>query len=159
MLFSVVRQPSEERWVAERHKAARRCRNEWQRQRQQAWRNGSSTCCTCNGPLPRAGSFASSTGLLTRPSLFGDGPVLTGAFPFRSVSRFPDGIATTKQQAISIYFIRQSETRIDDDVNTNTLANTDVNNHYRTLPPIFMSYFSYGSFSFLRLHFLQERSH
>ncbi|XP_003369198.1 hypothetical protein Tsp_04623 [Trichinella spiralis] len=52
----------------------------------------------------------------TRPSLFGDGPVLTGAFPFRSVSRFPDGIATTKEQAMSIYFIRQSETRIDDDV-------------------------------------------
>ncbi|KRX60730.1 hypothetical protein T09_2744 [Trichinella sp. T9] len=129
--MNVVRQPSEERWVAERHKAARRCRNEWQRQRQQAWRNGgkdvnkgSSTCCTCNGPLPRAGSFAFSTGLLTRPSLFGDGPVLTGAFPFRSVSRFPDGIATTKQQAISIYFIRQSETRIDDDVNTNTLLAT-----------------------------------
>ncbi|XP_003367177.1 conserved hypothetical protein [Trichinella spiralis] len=82
----------------------------------------------CNGPLPRAGSSASSTGLLTRPSLFGDGPVFTGAFPFRSVSRFPDGIATTKQQAMSIYSIRQSETRIDDDVNTN----------YRTPPPIFM---------------------
>ncbi|KAL1233903.1 Transcription factor [Trichinella pseudospiralis] len=29
---------------------------------------------TCNGPIPRAGSSASSTGLLTRPSLFGDGP-------------------------------------------------------------------------------------
>ncbi|KRY91139.1 hypothetical protein T4C_3497 [Trichinella pseudospiralis] len=79
---------------------------------------------TCNGPIPRAGSSASSTGLLTRPSLFGDGPVLTGAFPFRSVSRFPDGIATTKQQAMSIYFIRQSETRIDDNVNTSTLLAT-----------------------------------
>ncbi|KRY70679.1 hypothetical protein T4B_9661 [Trichinella pseudospiralis] len=78
----------------------------------------------CNGPLPRAGSSASSTGLLTRPSLFGDGPVLTAAFFFRSVSRFPDGIATTKQQAMSIYFIRQSETRIDDNVNTSTLLAT-----------------------------------
>ncbi|KRZ48578.1 hypothetical protein T02_12488 [Trichinella nativa] len=36
-------------------------------------------------------------------------PVLTFAFPFRSVPRFPDGIATTKPQAKSIYFIRQSE--------------------------------------------------
>ncbi|KRZ16943.1 hypothetical protein T11_17752 [Trichinella zimbabwensis] len=101
--------------------------------------------------------------LLARPSLFGDGPVLTGAFPFLSVSRFPDGIATIKQQTMSIYFIKQSETRIDDDVPTNThlwpLANAPVNNHYRTPPPIFMSYSSYGSFSFLPLHFLQEKSH
>ncbi|KRZ54978.1 hypothetical protein T02_1296, partial [Trichinella nativa] len=32
----------------------------------------------CNGPLPRVGSSASSTRLLARQSLFGDGPVLTG---------------------------------------------------------------------------------
>ncbi|KRX51356.1 hypothetical protein T09_10332 [Trichinella sp. T9] len=51
----------------------------------------------CNGPLPRAGSSAFSTWVLTRPSLFGDGPVLTGVFPFFSVSRFPDGIATIKR--------------------------------------------------------------
>ncbi|KRZ48783.1 hypothetical protein T02_12689 [Trichinella nativa] len=107
---------------------------------------------------------ASSTRLLARPSLFGDGPVLTGVFPFLSVSRFPDGIATIKQQTMSIYFIKQSETRTDDDVTTNThtllwqLA-IHVNNHHRTPPPIFMSYSSYGSFSFLPLHFLQEKSH
>ncbi|KRZ70565.1 hypothetical protein T08_6757, partial [Trichinella sp. T8] len=35
---------------------------------------------------------------------------------------------------------------------------THVNNHYGTPPPIFMSYSSYGSFSFLRLHYLQEKS-
>ncbi|KRZ13087.1 hypothetical protein T11_6971 [Trichinella zimbabwensis] len=108
----------------------------------------------CNGPLPRAGSSASSTRLLARPSLFGDGPVLTGAFPFLSVSRFPDGIATIKQQTMSIYFIKQSETRIDDDVTTNTrlwpLANARVYNHYRTPPPIFMSYSSYGKISLAR---------
>ncbi|XP_003372162.1 conserved hypothetical protein [Trichinella spiralis] len=106
-------------------------------------------------PLSRAGLSASSTRLLARPSLFGDGPVLTGAFSFFSVSRFPDGIATIKQQTM--------KTRIDDDVTTNTLlwqlANHDVNNHYRTPPPIFMSHSSYGSFSFLPLHFLQEKSH
>ncbi|KRX78552.1 hypothetical protein T06_9195 [Trichinella sp. T6] len=42
---------------------------------------------------------------------------------------------------MDIYFIRQSETRIDDDVNTNTLlatSNHDVSNHYRTPPPIFI---------------------
>ncbi|KRY15250.1 hypothetical protein T12_12885 [Trichinella patagoniensis] len=70
----------------------------------------------CNGPLPRAGSSASSTRLLARPSLFGDGPVLTGVFPFLSVSRFPDGIATIKQQTTTIHFIRLSETRSDDDI-------------------------------------------
>ncbi|KRY09994.1 hypothetical protein T12_1457, partial [Trichinella patagoniensis] len=75
----------------------------------------------CNGPLSRARSSASSTRLLARPSLFGDGPVLTGAFPFLFVSRFPDGIATIKQQTMSIYFIKQSEARTDDDVTTNTL--------------------------------------
>ncbi|KRX65472.1 hypothetical protein T09_258 [Trichinella sp. T9] len=78
----------------------------------------------CNGQLPRAGSSAPSVGLLTRSSLFGDGPVLTGALTFRSVSRFPDGMATTKQQTMDIYFIKQSETRIDDDVNTSTLLAT-----------------------------------
>ncbi|KRY55000.1 hypothetical protein T03_10761 [Trichinella britovi] len=50
----------------------------------------------CNGPLPRAGSSASSTWVLTL-WVFGDGPVLTGVFPFFSVSRFPDGIATIKR--------------------------------------------------------------
>ncbi|KRY75290.1 hypothetical protein T4A_2540, partial [Trichinella pseudospiralis] len=61
---------------------------------------------------------------LTRPSLFGNGPVLTSAFPFRSISRFPDGIAITEQQAMGIHFIKQSETRIDDDINTRTLLAT-----------------------------------
>ncbi|KRX37809.1 hypothetical protein T05_2382 [Trichinella murrelli] len=75
----------------------------------------------CNGPLPRAGSSASSTRLLARLSLFGKRPVLTGAFPFLYVSRFPDGIATIKQQTMSIYFIKQSEARTDDAVTTNTL--------------------------------------
>ncbi|KRX32394.1 hypothetical protein T09_7918, partial [Trichinella sp. T9] len=69
----------------------------------------------CNGPLPRADSSALSLGLLTRSSLFGDGPVLTGALTFRSVSRYPDGMETTKQQTRDIYFIKQLETRIDDD--------------------------------------------
>ncbi|KRY16069.1 hypothetical protein T12_16483 [Trichinella patagoniensis] len=69
----------------------------------------------CNGPLPRACSSASSTVLFVRPSLFGDGPVLTGAFPFLSVSHFPDGIGTIKRQTMSIYFIEQSKARTDDD--------------------------------------------
>ncbi|KRZ85209.1 hypothetical protein T08_9839, partial [Trichinella sp. T8] len=106
----------------------------------------------CNGPLPRAGSSASSTRLLARPSLFGDGPVLTGVFPFFSASRFPDGIATIKQQTMSIHFIRLSETRTDDDITTNThthtfwqLANRSCKQPYRTPPLIFMSYSSYGS--------------
>ncbi|KRX94269.1 hypothetical protein T4E_5440 [Trichinella pseudospiralis] len=117
----------------------------------------------CNGPLPRAGSSVSSTRLLARPSLFGDGPVLVGAFPFLSVSHFNDGIATIKQQTMSIYFIKQSEVKTDDDVTTNTLfwplPNPHLNNHHRTPPPIFMSNSSYGSFSFLPLHFLQEKFH
>ncbi|KRX51658.1 hypothetical protein T09_2551 [Trichinella sp. T9] len=101
----------------------------------------------CKLPLTRAGSFAPSVGLLTRSSLFGDGPVSTGALTFRSVSRFPDGMATTKQQTMDIYFIRQSETRVDDDVNTNTPLTTSYHhNHYRTPPPIFMYYSSYCSF-------------
>ncbi|XP_003372160.1 hypothetical protein Tsp_11189 [Trichinella spiralis] len=72
----------------------------------------------CNEPLRRACSSASSTVLLVHPSLFGDGPVLTGAFPFFSVWRFPDGIATIKRQTMSIYFIKQSKARTDDDVTT-----------------------------------------
>ncbi|KRX74631.1 hypothetical protein T06_706, partial [Trichinella sp. T6] len=76
----------------------------------------------CNGPLPRVGSSASSTRLLARQSLFGDGPVLTGVFPFFSASRFLDGIATIKQQTMSIHFIRLSETSTDDDITTNTHA-------------------------------------
>ncbi|XP_003382326.1 hypothetical protein Tsp_09164 [Trichinella spiralis] len=78
----------------------------------------------CNGPLPRAGSSASSTGLLTRPSLFGDGPVLTGAFPFRSVSRFPDGIATTKEQAMNNR--KQGSTTMKTRAHFWQHANTDV---------------------------------
>ncbi|KRX29991.1 hypothetical protein T05_12172 [Trichinella murrelli] len=38
---------------------------------------------------------------------------------------------------MDIYFIRQSETRVDDDVNTNTPLTTSYH-HYRTPPPIFM---------------------
>ncbi|KRY63990.1 hypothetical protein T4A_13195, partial [Trichinella pseudospiralis] len=72
----------------------------------------------CNEPLPRAGSSVSSARLLARPSSFGDGQVLAGAFPFISASRFNDGIATTKQQTMSIYFIKQSKAKTDDDVTT-----------------------------------------
>ncbi|KRY74815.1 hypothetical protein T4B_5421, partial [Trichinella pseudospiralis] len=68
--------------------------------------------------LPRVGSSVSSARLLARPSLFGDGPVLAGAFPFLSASRFNDGIATTKQQTMSIYFIKQSKAKTNDDVTT-----------------------------------------
>ncbi|KRX14633.1 hypothetical protein T07_8245, partial [Trichinella nelsoni] len=39
---------------------------------------------TCNGPLPRACWSASSIRLLVRPTLFGDGHVLTSAFPSRA---------------------------------------------------------------------------
>ncbi|XP_003367347.1 conserved hypothetical protein [Trichinella spiralis] len=59
----------------------------------------------CNEPLPRAGSWTSSTALLVHSSLNGDRPVLTGGFPFLSYSRFLDGIITIKQQSVSIVFI------------------------------------------------------
>ncbi|KRY49552.1 hypothetical protein T03_5719 [Trichinella britovi] len=62
----------------------------------------------CNGPLPRAGSSASSTRLLARQSLFGDGPVLTGVFPFFSASRFPDGIATMNELLAEVSWTAQS---------------------------------------------------
>ncbi|KRZ84409.1 hypothetical protein T08_5878 [Trichinella sp. T8] len=91
----------------------------------------------CNEPLSRVGSFAPSVGLLTRSSLFGDGPVSTGALTFRSVSRFTDGMATTKQQTMDIYFIRQSETRVDDDTNTNTLLATS-NHDVRTTTTVLL---------------------
>ncbi|KRX87828.1 hypothetical protein T4E_1114, partial [Trichinella pseudospiralis] len=68
--------------------------------------------------LPRVGSSVSSARLLARPSLFGDGPVLAGAFPFLSASRFDDDIATTKQQTMSICFIKQSKAKTNDDVTT-----------------------------------------
>ncbi|KRZ88925.1 hypothetical protein T08_16781 [Trichinella sp. T8] len=109
----------------------------------------------CNEPLSQVGSFAPSVGLLTRSSLFGDGPVSTGALTFRSVSRFTDGMATTKQQTMDIYFIRQSETRVDDDTNTNTLLATS--NHHVKQPLPYSS--SDLHLRCLRLHFLQERSH
>ncbi|KRZ01256.1 hypothetical protein T4B_430 [Trichinella pseudospiralis] len=102
---------------------------------------------SCNGPLPRAGSSASSIRLLTRPSLFGDGPLLTSAFPFRSISSFPDGIAITEQQAMG------STRRYKHTHASGNFPTTDVQNNYRTRPPIFMSYFSFGSFRFLRLSF------
>ncbi|KRZ88413.1 hypothetical protein T08_13720 [Trichinella sp. T8] len=105
----------------------------------------------CNGPLPRAGSSASSTRLLARPSLFGDGPVLTGVFPFLSVSRFPDGIATIKQQTTTIHFIRLSETRTDDDISTNTYAHfLATSNRFRQQPLPYSAsdlHFSSSSFS------------
>ncbi|KRX68018.1 hypothetical protein T09_4456 [Trichinella sp. T9] len=76
-----------------------------------------------------------------------------GVFPFLSVSRSPDGIATIKQQTIrpttKIY-------RRNAFMATCQLPRTHVNNHYSTPPPIFMSNSSYGSFSFPPLHFLQE---
>ncbi|XP_003366251.1 conserved hypothetical protein [Trichinella spiralis] len=101
----------------------------------------------CKWPLPRACSSASSTRLLVRPSLFGDGPVLTGAFPFRSVSRFPDGIGTIKRQTMTI-------TDDDDKPKTLVLApcelyRTHVKCHYRTPPLIFMSNSSYAFFLFV----------
>ncbi|KRZ56075.1 hypothetical protein T02_11287 [Trichinella nativa] len=43
-------------------------------------------------------------------------------FPFFSILRFPHGIATIKQQTMSIHFIRLSETRTDDNITTNTHA-------------------------------------
>ncbi|KRX51050.1 hypothetical protein T05_5481 [Trichinella murrelli] len=51
-------------------------------------------------PLPRAGSFTSSIALLVHSSLNGDGPVLTGGFPFLSDLRFPGGIIIIKQQSV-----------------------------------------------------------
>ncbi|KRX49746.1 hypothetical protein T05_1957 [Trichinella murrelli] len=104
-------------------------------------------------PLPRAGSFASSIVLLVRSSLFGDGPVLTDGLPVLSASRFPDDIATIKQQTV---------TRNDDDVvpktssTTRHLPHIHVHPFYRTPPPIFKSNSSYGSFTFLLLRFLEE---
>ncbi|KRX21890.1 hypothetical protein T07_5743 [Trichinella nelsoni] len=65
--------------------------------------------CFAFEPLPRAGTFTSSNVLLARSSLFGDGPVLTGGFPFLSDSRFPDGIVAIKQKVVRIFFIGNRE--------------------------------------------------
>ncbi|KRZ96222.1 hypothetical protein T08_546 [Trichinella sp. T8] len=96
-----------------------------------------------NEPLPRAGSFTSSTALLAHSSLNGDGPVLTGGFPFLSDLRFPDSIITIKQQS------QASST------NTTT-RRIRTPPHYRTLPLIFKSKSAYGSFTFLPLRCLEE---
>ncbi|KRY00960.1 hypothetical protein T4E_11248 [Trichinella pseudospiralis] len=113
----------------------------------------------CNEPLPRAGWSVSSPRVLARPSLFGDEPVLAAAFPFLSASRFNDGIATTKQQTMSIYFIKQSKAKTDDDITTTaafSLIQLTFLPPHRTPHRIFMSNSSYGSFRFLPLHFLEE---
>ncbi|KRX77102.1 hypothetical protein T06_15051 [Trichinella sp. T6] len=60
-------------------------------------------------PLPRAGSFTSSTALFAPSSLNGDGPVLTSGFPFLSDSCFPYSIITIKQQSVRIVFTGNCE--------------------------------------------------
>ncbi|KRX57291.1 hypothetical protein T09_5456 [Trichinella sp. T9] len=117
----------------------------------------------CNEPLLPAGSFASSIVLFARPSLFGDGPVLTGGFPFLSASRFPDGIVTIRQQAVSYFAYGQPKAKTDDEVLPQAsllahhqLPHTHVRLFYRTPPLIFKSNSSYGSFILLPLRFLEE---
>ncbi|KRX26006.1 hypothetical protein T07_2010 [Trichinella nelsoni] len=92
----------------------------------------------CDEPLPRSGSFAFSIVFLACPSLFGDGPVLTGRFPFLSACAF-------------LMVLQQSSNKqTDDDVilkdslKTRQLPNTHVRPFYRTLPPILKSNSSYG---------------
>ncbi|KRZ59560.1 hypothetical protein T02_8797, partial [Trichinella nativa] len=114
-----------------------------------------------NEPLPRAGSFTSSTALFAHSSLNGDGPVLTGGFPFLSDSRFPYSIITIKQQSVSIVFIgnraRSGDNALQQDSSTNTtIRRIRTPPHYRTLPVIFKSKSAYGSFTFLPLRCLEE---
>ncbi|KRX76046.1 hypothetical protein T06_13459, partial [Trichinella sp. T6] len=98
-------------------------------------------CYHCNEPLPREGSFTSSTVLFACSSLFGDGPVLTSGFPFLSVSRFPDGIVTIKQQTVSTFFIgnrEQEPTTCHHKLLQQHNDSAHVRPYYRIPPPIFL---------------------